>query len=103
MRRSPVLVSRTRRQWRAAARVLRTHRPELAAKITLARLGDVTAEMDDALTIAFTEAEYERLVSEAAKRQGQVLAMGEIAATIADVEAYLALSSTRAQTRREGS
>jgi hypothetical protein len=99
MTRNPVLVRRTRREWRATARVLRTQRPELAAKITLARLTDVAAEMDEPLTIAFTGAEFEQLVLALPDRRGLLPADKEIASTVAAVEAFLGLPSKRERDR----
>jgi hypothetical protein len=101
MTRNPVLVCRTRRQWRAAARVLRTRRPEIAAKITLARLADLTADIDEPLTIAFSPPEYERLVRDTPDGQGRSRAEDEWARTVADIEAFLGLPTTRRQVRPE--
>lgn len=82
-------VSRTRRQWLETARALRERQPELAAKITLARLADRAAHLDELLTIPFTRAEYDRLLARLPELSGD----GHDR-TIADVEAFLRLSLT---------
>jgi hypothetical protein len=82
---SQPLVSRTRRHWLATAHALRERHPELAAKITLARLADRSAHLDELLTIPFTCAEYDRLLA-------RLPALAVSAApdqTIADIEAFL--------------
>jgi hypothetical protein len=81
------LVSRTRREWLATAHALRERQPELAAKITLARLADRAAHLDELMTIPFTRAEYDRLFACLPEPSGE-----ELDRTIADIEAYLRLT-----------
>ncbi len=79
------LVSQTRRHWLATACALRERHPELAAKITLARLADRPADLDDLLTIPFTSAEYDRLL---AQLPAAVVSAAPDQA-IADIETFL--------------
>jgi hypothetical protein len=88
-------VSRTRRQWLTAASIFRECHPELAAKITLARLSARSDQQDEPLAIAFTRAEYDwleaRLPAEwtLTGKPGTDQGGDETARTIADVEAFL--------------
>ena len=92
------LVSQTQRRWLATASSLRELHPELAAKITLARLAEGSAQPDEMLTIAFTRAEYDRLSAQfptvAAERPEGVApapTSDEAYRTIADIESFLGL------------
>ena len=94
------LVSRTRRQWLATAAALRERQPELAAKITLARLAERDQHPDEVLTIAFTPAEHDRLVAEDATVPSQMAEpkapswVDEATSTITDVEVFLGFTPT---------
>ena len=70
--------------------------PELAAKITLARLAEGAADPHELLTIAFTCAEYARLLARAPVPSWQTPEIPDPAPTgedrdrtIADIEAFL--------------
>jgi hypothetical protein len=92
------LVGQTRRRWLATASSLRELHPELAAKITLARLTEGAGEPEEMLAIAFTRAEYERLsahfpivAGEDPGGAGQVPIRDEAERTIADIETFLGI------------
>src|SRR5690348_3711209 len=93
-----VSIRRTLSEWRVIACTIRVVQPELAAKITLARLTDPLADADSTLAITFTPTEHERLIihvptislpqpQDPDDDQGV-----EIARTTADVEAFLGCS-----------
>jgi hypothetical protein len=93
-------VSRTRSEWRATARTFRVHHPELAAKITIARLPGASAHPDEMLTIPFTPAEHDRLLAEDATAPSQMAEpkaprwVDEATSTITDVEVFLGFTPT---------
>ena len=93
-------VSRTRREWRATARTVRVHHPEIAAKITIARLPAASAHPDELLTIPFTPAELDRLLGEDAMARSQMAGSpmpirgDEATSTITDVGVFLGFART---------
>jgi hypothetical protein len=90
-----VSICRTQSEWQLTACSLRIGQPELAAKITLARLAHPLKDVDTVLTITFTTAEHERLVRHVPAIPGQTprdrddQIVLETAQTIADISAFL--------------
>lgn len=90
-----VSIRHTRSGWRVIACTIRIVQPELAAKITLARLADRWADPDSTLEIAFTPAEHARLVIHAPTSSWQPppdredQPSSDFAQTIADIEGFL--------------
>lgn len=88
-------IRRTRAEWRVIACTIRTVQPELAAKITLARLADQLADTDSTLEITLTMAEHERLTIhlpaiswQSPPNQDDPLS-GDLARAITDIESFL--------------
>jgi hypothetical protein len=79
--------------WHRMAIVLRVPQPELAAKITLARLADQYARGDDLLTITFTVPEHDRLTASVEAPPAEMRAEENTTGTTRDIELFLGLPS----------